>query len=328
MSGRRPGSSGLDTDFASPLESSPPPVGAHPGNSYGAPRRGVNPALQDLLGAHSLDMDTTRRLAVELLGWESFCIGISDGIVAQNASAFLDLPRLVRQFVLADAYDRRWDILPSYCPSLEHRPGIDPWGASLIEDQLCHASGFRDALASAVCGSIQYPSHTQAPKNLEKDRWLQFHQLRDSPSSVHRYHTGVQFAHLLMLTLERVAVERSVEPTLHKLAIRWPLLREALALLQWDMGSAVRSDEAAAQAQRPASESVSPIAKDSWIEFQLVDDDDKPIVGERYEVLLPNQTLVTGTLPESGTVFLEGIPHGQCEVSFPSLGTTSLPSSH
>lgn len=57
----------------------------------------------------------------------------------------------------------------------------------------------------------------------------------------------------------------------------------------------------------------------SWIEVQLVGEDDAPIPNEAYAITLPGGTIVEGTLDEQGTVRIDGIPAGTCLVSFPKL---------
>ncbi|HEX7154486.1 MAG TPA: hypothetical protein VF618_23575 [Thermoanaerobaculia bacterium] len=57
----------------------------------------------------------------------------------------------------------------------------------------------------------------------------------------------------------------------------------------------------------------------SWIEVQLVGEDDQPIGGVKYAILLPGGKRVEGTLDDRGSVRLEGLPPGACKVSFPEL---------
>jgi hypothetical protein len=57
----------------------------------------------------------------------------------------------------------------------------------------------------------------------------------------------------------------------------------------------------------------------SWIEVQLVGEDDSPIADEAYAIRLPGGTLIEGTLDENGSVRIDGIPPGLCQVSFPNL---------
>ena len=57
----------------------------------------------------------------------------------------------------------------------------------------------------------------------------------------------------------------------------------------------------------------------TWIEVQLVGEDDKPIPYEKYAIILPGGAVRTGTLDEDGRARVEGIPSGTCTVSFPDL---------
>jgi hypothetical protein len=57
----------------------------------------------------------------------------------------------------------------------------------------------------------------------------------------------------------------------------------------------------------------------SWIEVQLVGEDDSPIPGEAYEIRLPGGTLVSGTLDDQGSVRIDALAPGTCQVSFPNL---------
>lgn len=59
--------------------------------------------------------------------------------------------------------------------------------------------------------------------------------------------------------------------------------------------------------------------KTSWIEIELVGEDDKPIPGERFEIILPDGTMASGTLNEKGMARVEGIEQGTCKIRFPEL---------
>ena len=59
--------------------------------------------------------------------------------------------------------------------------------------------------------------------------------------------------------------------------------------------------------------------KTSWIEIELVGEDDKPIVGEKYKLTLPDGTVAEGTLDQKGWARVEGFEKGDCQVTFPSL---------
>ena len=57
----------------------------------------------------------------------------------------------------------------------------------------------------------------------------------------------------------------------------------------------------------------------SWIEIEMLGEDDKPIPGEKYKIILPDDTVAQGTLDEKGFARIEGIEPGTCKVSFPDL---------
>ncbi|GAG47235.1 unnamed protein product [marine sediment metagenome] len=60
--------------------------------------------------------------------------------------------------------------------------------------------------------------------------------------------------------------------------------------------------------------------KTSWIEIELVGEDDEGIPGEKYRVTLPDgETVATGTLDEKGFARVEGFAKGTCKVCFPDL---------
>lgn len=57
----------------------------------------------------------------------------------------------------------------------------------------------------------------------------------------------------------------------------------------------------------------------TYIVVELIGEDDQPIPGEAYEIVLPGGKIVSGTLDATGSVRLDGIPAGTCMVSFPKL---------
>jgi len=59
--------------------------------------------------------------------------------------------------------------------------------------------------------------------------------------------------------------------------------------------------------------------KTVWIEIELVGEDDKPIPGQRYAVILPDGKVAEGTLDQHGWARVEGFETGNCKINFPDL---------
>jgi hypothetical protein len=59
----------------------------------------------------------------------------------------------------------------------------------------------------------------------------------------------------------------------------------------------------------------------SKIIIELVGEDDRPVAGERYRVVLPDRSVREGRLDNQGRATVTGIPSGTCKVSFPNLDT-------
>ena len=57
----------------------------------------------------------------------------------------------------------------------------------------------------------------------------------------------------------------------------------------------------------------------SWIEIEMVGEDDEPIPGEKYKITLPDDSVAEGTLDEKGAARVEGFEKGMCKVCFPDL---------
>ena len=58
----------------------------------------------------------------------------------------------------------------------------------------------------------------------------------------------------------------------------------------------------------------------TWIELELVDEDDNPVAGERYRMTLPDgETIATGTTDSNGIARVTGIDPGECKITFPDL---------
>ena len=59
--------------------------------------------------------------------------------------------------------------------------------------------------------------------------------------------------------------------------------------------------------------------KTSWIEIEMVDEEDEPVPGEKYKITLPDDTVAEGTLDNNGFARVDGIDPGTCKVTFPEL---------
>jgi type VI secretion system secreted protein VgrG len=88
--------------------------------------------------------------------------------------------------------------------------------------------------------------------------------------------------------------------------------------------AAARAQEAAeskashgATAAEPFSPTEEDIEEKSWIEIEMVDEEDNPVPGERYEITVPDGSVASGTLDEKGFARVEGIDPGTCQITFP-----------
>lgn len=57
----------------------------------------------------------------------------------------------------------------------------------------------------------------------------------------------------------------------------------------------------------------------TWIELELLDEDEQPVAGEPYRIELSDGSVATGTLDAHGHARVDGIPPGECQVTFPKL---------
>jgi type VI secretion system secreted protein VgrG len=70
----------------------------------------------------------------------------------------------------------------------------------------------------------------------------------------------------------------------------------------------------------PHNQSQATESQTSWIEIELVDEEDNPVPGQAYRVTLPDgQTVAEGTLDHNGFARIEGIEPGTCQITFPNL---------
>jgi len=57
----------------------------------------------------------------------------------------------------------------------------------------------------------------------------------------------------------------------------------------------------------------------SWIEIEMVDEEDEPVTGEKYKITLPDDSVAQGTLDNNGFARVDGIDPGTCKITFPEL---------
>jgi hypothetical protein len=57
----------------------------------------------------------------------------------------------------------------------------------------------------------------------------------------------------------------------------------------------------------------------TWIEIQMVGEDDLPLAGERYAIELPDGSRREGRLDSKGLARVDGIDPGSCVITFPAL---------
>lgn len=57
----------------------------------------------------------------------------------------------------------------------------------------------------------------------------------------------------------------------------------------------------------------------SWIEIEMVDEEEEPVPSEKYKITLPDDSVSEGTLDEKGFARVEGFEKGTCKVCFPDL---------
>jgi type VI secretion system secreted protein VgrG len=59
--------------------------------------------------------------------------------------------------------------------------------------------------------------------------------------------------------------------------------------------------------------------KKSWIEIEMVDEEDQPVSGEAYRITLADGSVAEGTLDEKGIARLDDIEPGTCKITFANL---------
>lgn len=69
----------------------------------------------------------------------------------------------------------------------------------------------------------------------------------------------------------------------------------------------------------PPGAVVQPCAPRTWIEVQLLGEDNLPLPGERYRIVLTDGSIREGTLDAEGVAGFDDIDPGTCEFTLPDL---------
>lgn len=72
-------------------------------------------------------------------------------------------------------------------------------------------------------------------------------------------------------------------------------------------------EKAKQEAQKKAEE------KTGWVEIEVVDDDGNKIIGEKYEIELPDGSKRKGVTDSKGQIRVENIDDGNCKITFPEI---------
>src|SRR5262249_62002654 len=71
-----------------------------------------------------------------------------------------------------------------------------------------------------------------------------------------------------------------------------------------------------------AAAAETPGKKTDWIEIKLVDQEGKPVPGEKYRVELPDGSTRQGVLNSEGVAWEGNLDPGTCKITFPDLDGT------
>jgi hypothetical protein len=70
---------------------------------------------------------------------------------------------------------------------------------------------------------------------------------------------------------------------------------------------------------RDAGRTAENCGEPTWIEIQLIGEDDQPIPGAKYLIKMPDGSVREGVLDQEGVAGFDGISAGNCKVGFPEL---------
>lgn len=80
-----------------------------------------------------------------------------------------------------------------------------------------------------------------------------------------------------------------------------------------------RIKEQQASAQAGGADDVTSRKKTTWIEIELIDENNKPVPEEQYRIEMPDGSIEDGFLDAQGRAYIDGLEPGTCKVSFPKI---------
>jgi hypothetical protein len=71
--------------------------------------------------------------------------------------------------------------------------------------------------------------------------------------------------------------------------------------------------------EKPFTAPATDTTEQGWAEIALVDEDGKPVAGQKYEVTLPNGKVAKGSTDGKGKAKIQGFVSGVCQLTLPQL---------
>jgi hypothetical protein len=121
----------------------------------------------------------------------------------------------------------------------------------------------------------------------------------------------------VQFTFGAAAALRSTAHGASPAAIVEAILRGDVVLLEGPPPLA-RSGAVIVPEPEPEPVPAAPARPQSWIEIQLLDEDDQPVPNEEYRIYLTDGSTRTGALDAQGLARVDDIDPGMCEVMFPN----------
>jgi hypothetical protein len=105
--------------------------------------------------------------------------------------------------------------------------------------------------------------------------------------------------------------------------LAWQIVSGRLRILELPLLEIGPSTASSAEYLRePPAREIKPKKEEekSWIEIELLDEENRPVAGERYRIILPDgNTIAEGTTDAIGLAAIRAIDPGICKITFPDL---------